>query len=226
MKKLLLIATFVSSQVFAAPQHTQAIEDAAMQLNTPALVELSQTTEGYDQAFSQYRLAINYNLQAEQDKANEALKVAINTLEALTQQNENDDEAWALLSQSYGLMIAYQPMKAVFYGPKSGKALAKAKSLNNQNPRIFLVEGISDYHTPAMFGGSKERSVEALSQAISLYQSQAVNDYSWGEAEAYVWRGLANLELDNKEQALVDFAKATDIAPDYLWPQQLMKSHQ
>ena len=168
--KLLLPLLLVSSFAAKANQvDIDNIEQAAMQLNSIELVSLTKQTSGYDQALAYYRLAISQNLQSQSKEASQNLDLAIEQLENITKQDENDDEAWALLAQVYGLKIAYQPMKAAYYGPKSGKALAAALAINHENPRVYLVQGISLYNTPAMFGGSKSAALSAFNQSIALY---------------------------------------------------------
>ena len=223
--KLLLPLLLVSS--FAA-QANQAdidnIEQAAMQLNSIELVSLTKQTSGYDQALAYYRLAISQNLQSQSKEASQNLDLAIEQLENITKQDENDDEAWALLAQVYGLKIAYQPMKAAYYGPKSGKALAAALAINHENPRVYLVQGISLYNTPAMFGGSKSAALSAFNQSIALYHQDS-SDSAWGQAEAHVWRGLTNLALNQTDQALTDWYSALAIEPNYGWAKMLISQN-
>jgi len=223
--KLLLPLLLVSS--FAA-QANQAdidnIEQAAMQLNSIELVSLTKQTSGYDQALAYYRLAISQNLQSQSKEARQNLDLAIEQLENITKQDENDDEAWALLAQVYGLKIAYQPMKAAYYGPKSGKALAAALAINHENPRVYLVQGISLYNTPAMFGGSKSAALSAFNQSIALYHQDS-SDTAWGQAEVHVWRGLTNLALNQTDQALTDWYSALAIEPNYGWAKMLISQN-
>ncbi|MCP4324717.1 MAG: hypothetical protein GY787_23270, partial [Alteromonadales bacterium] len=112
MKILISLLLASSLSVQASQSDINAIEQAAIQLNSSQLITLTEQTSGYDQAFAYYRLAITQSLQAKADQANQNLDLAIIELEALTKQQENNDEAWALLAQIYGLKIGYQPMKA------------------------------------------------------------------------------------------------------------------
>jgi len=226
MKKLIAITLFICSYSYADQASIDSIEQAFMQLNSQQLIQLSNQSEGYDKALAYYRLAVSQNLQAKPQKANASLEQAITLLEEITSQSENNDEAWALLAQVYGLKIAYEPMKGAYYGPKSGQALSKALAINNENPRTHLVLGISKYNTPTMFGGSKEAALKALNKAISLYSDSQASDIRWGKAEAYVWRGLTQLELGQKEQALNDWQTALSIEPNYGWAQMLSQQNQ
>ncbi len=226
MKKLIALTLFICSTTYADQASIESIEQAFMQMNNKQLIQLLETNSGYDKALAHYRLAISQNLQAESESANASLEQAMTLLETLTLQSPNNDEVWALLAQVYGLKIAYQPMKGAYYGPKSGQALSKAMALNNSNPRVHLVLGISKYNTPAMFGGSKTAALTALNKSISLFGESQASEMSWGHAEAYVWRGLTQLELGQKEQALNDWQTALTIEPSYGWAQMLSQQNQ
>jgi hypothetical protein len=225
MKTLLSLLLILSLNTQASQTDIDSIEQAAMTLDSKQLTQLATQNHGYEKAFAQYRLAIAKNLQAQSEQANTVLDLAIAGLENLTEQTPNDDEVWLLLAQTYGLKIAYQPMKAAYYGPKSGMALAQAFSLNQSNPRSYLVKGISKYNTPTMFGGSKSAALAALNKAIDLFQQNDGANKSWGEAEAYVWRGLTNMALDDKNQALNDWRNALIIAPNYGWAKMLLQQN-
>ncbi len=224
MKILISLLLASSLSVQASQSDINAIEQAAIQLNSSQLITLTEQTSGYEQALAYYRLAITQSLQAKAVQANQSLDLAIIELEALTKQQENNDEAWALLAQIYGLKIGYQPMKAAIYGPKSGIALGQALTLNQENPRVFLVKGISSYNTPAMYGGSKTAALKALNQAISLFEHDT-SPTQWGKAETYIWRGLVNIALNNKEQALNDWHLALAIEPNYGWAKMLINQN-
>ena len=226
MKKVILFSLYMASSAAIANQsQINAIETAAMQLDANTLVTLVNQEETYDKALAYYRLSITQNLTADNDDAITSLNKAIEILEAHTKEQPEDGEAWALLSQSYGLQIGYQPMKAAYYGPKSGAALTKAFAYAPQSPRTHLVKAISEYNTPVIFGGSKTAALETLDTALSLFQSDTSNN-QWGHAEAYVWRGLTNESLNNSEAAIEDWQHAIDIAPNYGWANMLLNKNQ
>lgn len=226
MKKVILFSLFIASTPALADQtQINAIENAAMQLEKKTLVSLTNQAETYDKAFAFYRLSITQNLMADSTAAMESLNNAITILEEHTQQQPEDGEAWALLSQSYGLKIGYQPMKGAYYGPKAGKALSKAFNYAPQSPRTYLVKAVNEYNAPAVFGGSKAAALKTLDTAISLFQSDSSQN-QWGHAEAFVWRGLAKQSLNNSEAALQDWQQALDIAPNYGWANLLLSKNQ
>lgn len=225
MKKVILFSLLIaSSSALAEQSQIDAIESAAMQLDKNTLVSLTNQAQTYDKALAFYRLSITQNLTAESDAAIESLNKAVATLEAHTEQHPEDGEAWALLSQSYGLQIGYQPMKGAYYGPKAGKALSNAFTYAPQSPRTHLVKAVSEYNTPEMFGGSKSAALKTLDTALTLFSSDS-SENQWGHAEAFVWRGLANQSMNNTEAAVEDWQQALNIAPDYGWANMLISKN-
>ncbi len=57
------------------------------------------------------------------------------------------------------------------YGPAAQEALDKAKSLNPENPRVYLLEGQDKFYTPEQFGGSKEEAKKLFETAMQKYNA-------------------------------------------------------
>lgn len=226
MKHSILFTFLFSGSVLANQANIDAIEQAARSLNHNELAQLVNQTSGYDKALANYRLSIAHSLNANTAMANDALDQAIEQLVKLTTQQADNAENWALLAQAYGYKISLAPMKGAYYGPKSASALSKAYQLAPNNPRVHLVKAVSEYNKPALFGGSKQAAKKSLDKAISLFQQDSAIDTKWGYAEAYVWRGLTHIELNNREQAISDWQQALAIEPSYGWPQFLIEQNQ
>jgi tetratricopeptide (TPR) repeat protein len=222
MKKSILFALLVNTSVMADQASVDAIESASMTLNQTELSSLAEQTSGFDKALANYRLALAQNLNGDADSASKALDSAIEQLESLTEQNLDDAESWILLAQTYGYKVNLSPMKSVIYGPKSTQALATALDLAPNNPRVHLVKGVQDFNTPAIFGGSKKAAIKSFNKAIELFQQDSAVDTQWGNAEVYVWRGIAKLDLNDSKAAIADWQTALDLAPNYSWPQYLI----
>ncbi len=99
------------------------------------------------------------------DKADKLLDEAI----ALSPKN---DELFCLYSLSKSARISVSPMtRGMKYGPEASEFLKKAKEINPHNPRIYYLEGQSKYHTPAMFGGSKEKAKELYEKSLEEFKT-------------------------------------------------------
>lgn len=219
----LVIAALYGNTVNASQVSVDQIEQAAQQLDSQTLVSLSQSTTGFDKALASYRLAVNAQLSGDLDSAKVYLADAETILNADSEQKSADH--YALLAQVYGYHIALSPMKGALYGPKSASALNKAFSLDSENPRAFFVAGISKYNTPALFGGSKQSALTAFDEAIARYSNDDASGFNWGHAEAFVWRGLTHLALNDVEKAKADWQNALAIAPNYGWPKMLLANN-
>lgn len=222
-----ITAIFANASVALADQATiDRIENASFTLETKTLQQLAQSDQPYNAALAAYRLSIAHSITDSYDKAEAALDDAIHALETLTQNQSEHAEAWALLSRVYATKINYAPLKGMYFGPKAGSAIAKAQQLAPSNPRVNMIAGINNYYTPATFGGSKASALKLLDKAIANYRNDSDSNYHWGEAEAYVWRGIINMEMNNSDLAKSDWQQALRIAPNYGWAQMLLSKQQ
>lgn len=70
------------------------------------------------------------------------------------------------------------------YGKIFDENLDAAKSLNPDNPRIYLERGISKFYTPKMFGGGKKAATPYFEKAKELFAKEtktAMNEPHWGQ---------------------------------------------
>ncbi|MCU8040559.1 hypothetical protein ACRN98_18555 [Shewanella oncorhynchi] len=229
MKTLLLASSFIliSTHTFAAtPSNTNItnVDAASNAINLNQLQQLSGSTQDYDKAYANYRLAISANVMGQKTLASSALTTAQTTLEALETSQANA-ESLALLSSVYGMQIALDNSKGATLGMKSAKAIASAEQLEPQNPRVALVKAIAAYNTPAIFGGSMQNAKTLATTAIERF-AQPCDNICWGEAEAYTWRGLAKQELGDSQGAIEDWQQAIKVQADYGWAKFLLQQNQ
>lgn len=220
---LLLLGLNVS--VYANQATIDKIELAYRQANVTALEELAEISEGYDRNLAGYRLSMLYNLKVSREAADDTIQKVADRLREHLESTPNDVESWALLSSSYGLMIAYKSFRGMTHDPKASHALSKAYALDSENPRVKLVDGIAKYNTPPVFGGSVTRAAEVLTRAIKAFPADADSGFHWGLADAYIWRGLARFKSNDKNNALSDWRKALEIAPNHQWANRLLEKH-
>ncbi len=221
MKLTILITTMALVSGLTHANEIPAIDAASNTMNLTALHKLSQQTQGYDQAYANYRLAITANILGQRDTAVNALTSAQSALENL---NQADADNLALLASVYGMQIGLDSMLGASLGPKLGQALAQAQELEPYNPRVVLVEAISAFNTPVMFGGSMKKALDLSTKAIELY-SNPCDDICWGHAEAYTWRGLAKQNMGDAQGAIADWLAAIEIQPDYGWASFLLQQN-
>ena len=170
-------------------------------------------------ALADYRIAGLLGEESK-DQASEHLKVAVEHLKKATEIDPQAAEAYALLSSAYGLQIGLSPMKSMLLGPRVGRAAQQAKQLAPDNPRVVLSAAISDFNTPKMFGGSKEKGLQGFQRAAELFAQEEPTDPIhpvWGHSRTYAWLGIAYQNQGELESARAAFEKALEIDPDFGW---------
>lgn len=80
------------------------------------------------------------------------------------------------------------------YGPQAAEALAKAKQLDPENPRVYLLEGQDKFYTPEQFGGSKSEAQVLFQKALDKFAAAKPESKiapSWGKNSATYLMGLS-----------------------------------
>ena len=178
----------------------------------------------YYAALADYRLANQLPDDAE-DQKEPVLKDAIDHLKTATNLDPTLADAWALLSGCYGQRMGLDPMRGMSLGPKANDAMSNAKDLAPENPRVWIIDGTSDFFAPSMFGGDKERAFRKFTKAARLAEKESVEDPlmpSWGHAEAHAWIGLAHMEAGRYEKAHTAFEDALDVNADFGWVKDVL----
>ncbi|GAB3889864.1 hypothetical protein [Spirosoma agri] len=138
-----------------------------------------------------YYAALNYILlgftgkdEAAKDKYLDQADVNLKAAEAIAPDN---DELAVLKAYVAQARMVVDPMNRwQQYGPLFQGGLAKAKSLNADNPRIYVLEGSSLMYTPEQFGGGADAGCPVLKQATEKFASfKPASDLSpmWGQKQ-------------------------------------------
>jgi hypothetical protein len=101
---------------------------------------------------------------------------------------QESDELYALRAMIANARLAVKPGdRWKKYGDIFNENIAKAKSLNPTNPRIYYLQGNSVLYTPVMFGGGAKRALPYFEEADSLYRQVPADSLeimpSWGEEQ-------------------------------------------
>jgi tetratricopeptide (TPR) repeat protein len=222
----LTISVQLSFTAFAGQADIDQIEQAAGTLNVAQLQTLATQVNGYDKALAYYRISLSANLTGQTEQAVKSIDQAIELLEQIDLTSPDDAEIKALLAQVYGYKIALEPVKGMYFGPKSSTSLSEAEAIAPNNPRVLLVKGIGKLNTPPMFGGSSEAAYQAFDKAILAYATDEDSKFHWGHAETYTWRGLVHMQNGESDKAKQDWQSALNINPDYGWAKMLMSQNQ
>lgn len=128
-------------------------------------------------------------------------------------------ETYALLSSVIGQQIGSNPLKGMTHGPRANGAMDDAVERGPNNPRVWLMRGISAMFTPKMFGGGNERAEEYLRKATTLFERDRVQPPApaWGHDEAWLWLGRVLEEEGQWDGARRAYEQALQIEPRNGW---------
>ena len=83
------------------------------------------------------------------------------------------------------------PLASGSYAPLAAyhlhKDISRALQLAPGNPRVLLIDAISDYQLPPSSGGNKERALTKLRAAVAAFEAERRDTErlpGWGAAEA------------------------------------------
>jgi tetratricopeptide (TPR) repeat protein len=213
------------------PQMTARLEKAALDGTTRELRAIradlvrrvaAPAADGpllrYTLAYTSYRMV---NLPDVPDKERtDLLNDAVAQLQQVVKRNPKDAEAHALLGSVYGLQIAQSPViRGMTLGPRANSALDRAAEIESGNPRVLLLQGVSAFNTPAMFGGGTDKAEQLLRRSLERFRAEPVDKAwpNWGRFDAHVWLGQALVEKGDKAAARAEYDKARALAPNSGW---------
>ncbi len=132
---------------------------------------------------------------ASADKIDPVAEKAEGLLQKAEALSANNSEIFCLKKMIGTLKLMADPMnRYMTYGPAAAEALATAKKLNPENPRVYLLEGQDKFYTPEQFGGSKEEAKKLFQAAMAKYDSYKPESSihpSWGKGQAAYFINLA-----------------------------------
>lgn len=112
------------------------------------------------------------------DKAEELLDKAL----ALTKENS---EIFCIKKMVATMRMMGDPMNRwMQYGLAASEALRKAKEMNPDNPRAYLLEGQDKFYTLEQFGGSKAEAkvlFEKAQQLFNTFEPESELHPTWGK---------------------------------------------
>ena len=152
----------------------------------------------YQQAFIRYREALlAIGAGASDDQVRSTIDRGLEILQADPLESPR---AQALKAAFYGMRIPYTAMGGLRLGPKASGAIELALETAPNDPVVLLIEAISEYRTPGLFGGDKERAGELFRRALAAHtHADEPGAPCWGETDARLY--LARLHRDAERVA-------------------------
>lgn len=211
MKKILLLATvcFLTATSFAqSEKFTKAMEqklagfdsvrssaglqELANSFERIADAEKTQWLPYYYAALSNINLAFGIAMEAgplggnadQVDPLADKAEKLLDKAEALSKDNSEIYIVRKIIASTR--MMGDVMNRYMTYGAASAEALAKAKKLNPNNPRVYLLQGTDDFTTPEQFGGSKTKAAEQFAEAKAKFDSYKIESTihpDWGRGQ-------------------------------------------
>ena len=211
-----------------------AIDSAAVHGDIEALVAAGALAERALAAFPDDPLLLHYRGYAvyreavlRRERQGEDVDALLDEAQKLLERSAELQplpETYAVLASVLGQKIGSNPLRGMILGPRSNAAMDRALELGPENPRAWLMKGISAIFTPRLFGGGLERAEEALRQALAHFEtdSPAPPAPAWGHDEAWAWLGEVYRRTDRHAEAREAYMKALEIEPQNGWVREVL----
>ncbi len=237
----LMLLTSISTFVFAQSDDVilkakEAVQKAAVTGEAAALkaaremaqTAASQTTQPNKKAAALYFVGYAHyslvNLPSEKASSEQNADAGIAALEEAVTLEPAFADAYGLLASLYGQKAGGGMMAGMKYGQKSAVTMERAITLQPKNPRILLLEGVSLFFKPAMWGGDKQKGLANLQRACDLAEQGACAAKEafmpdWGHADVFAWKGLmfAKSDESDTDNAKAAYERALQVEPNYNW---------
>jgi len=222
MKKLITVIVGVIT-VVASAQSTKEIAYGAYLTASKTMWEKSVAQaveehgeESFERALALYGLLNNTMASQDEKTFNKYKGETIDLLEELIEEKPNWGEPKAVLSSTYGLVMAYSPMKGMFLGMKSSSLMDEALKQQPESALIQKLYAGSKLYTPEMFGGDPEEAVNFFTSAIEAYRKGSVEN-DWLYLDTMMGLSMAYRKVGQQEKAVEILQEAIKIEPKYYW---------
>ncbi len=110
---------------------------------------------------------------------------ALNYIDKADSIQPNNSEINALHGFALSMKIGVDPQtRGMSLGPQAAMYIAKAKQLDPNNPRPYMLQGQSAMYTPEQYGGGKDKALPLLETAVEKYKNFKLDNPvmpHWGE---------------------------------------------
>jgi len=212
-------------------QYGYYTEDAAALRHLPELIDAGDARDklrGYYGGLLAWRLASLAARNPGSVPGSSAPALAQRCVRAL-------DETLELQAQFADALVLRFACRAIPYGtggghastsgPWGGRDLERAQQLAARNPRVLLIDAMSEYELASGKSGNRERALAKLRQAVAAFEAErsgAEQQPGWGAAEAWQLLGRELLDRGDPVGARDALEHALLIAPEFVQARRLM----
>lgn len=166
-----------SVKVFDTTRSSEGLQDLANKFERIAEAEKTQWLPYYYAALCNVNLGYNHVFAAgpmggNAEKGDPLADKADQLLSRAEELSKDNSEIFIVKKMIATLRMMGNVMaRYMQYGQAAAEAMATAKKLNPDNPRVFLMEGLDLYNTPEQFGGSREQAKKTLEEAVRKFEA-------------------------------------------------------
>lgn len=171
----------------------------------------------YDILLAQYGLAGYYLGTDRKDDGKVLLEKKEKYLEILEEVAGYEVPSKLFRASLYAYRITLNPLRSVILGRPSGRLIDEAIDMDDSYPRGYLEKGHMLFYAPALFGGSKERSILYYRQAVDLFEKDMQNNHRWLYLSTLVSLANAYKETGRHDEAITTLEKALEFEPEFRW---------
>ncbi len=178
---------------FDTVRSSEGLQDLANSFERIADAEKTQWLPYYYAALSNVNLGYNVAMAAgpmggNADKVDPLADKAEQLLSKAEGLSKDNSEIYVVKKLIATLRMLGDVMnRYMTYGPVATEALATAKKLNPENPRVYVLEGTDQFTTPEEYGGNKAEAKRLLEEAVKKYgtfKPESSIHPTWGMAQA------------------------------------------
>lgn len=132
------------------------------------------------------------------------------------------DEFYALAACCSGHLAAVikDPIAKARAGMTADRSFKIAFEINPNNPRAYLLQGLSFMNKPKLVGGSKKKALTLLAKSVELFETaQPITEQipSWGYLDALYWLSHCHLHFNHFKEASDYIEVALKVDASFEW---------
>ena len=201
---------YISSSMDKWKTIMEQMESEWMRTRDPGLL--------YDLTEAQYGYIAYCISVKKKEEARTCLEKAERNIQLLLVFNDSLSNVYSLQGAFYGLRAGLAPLKAPVYGKRSAESNEKAIALSPEDPQGWMEKANIEFYKPAIFGGSKRRSVPYYEKAVNLYEQESeLMNHNWMYLNCM--SGLANAYAETGQLKQADhlYRRILKTEPQFKW---------
>jgi tetratricopeptide (TPR) repeat protein len=158
-------------------------------------------------------------------EARQMLERCVSSLDHALEAQKDFADALALQSACLEQLADLSSWGSPFAGSRSASQLRKALQIAPKNPRVLLLDAVSDYEHPK--SADAPRSCDKFKNTAAVFETERADVDQvpgWGAAEAYTWLGRCYLGNGDAVPARDALERALLIAPEFGQAKRLLSS--